>query len=711
MKKTTIRKKVSSLTITISIVAMFLVGAIAIGGLWMLRQNTITISGDLGKVAATDSQAALERQMTDRLMTLAQSKAALSDANLLFIQNSVEMMAQGAAEIINNPERFIPNPVAPPDPDNAGIMSVQFLRAEDDIDEALLLSEASLMGNMAGLLFNIIENNVDATTNYIGSEQGYIIIVDEVSYRKSEFFDPRARPWYKAAKEKNDLIWTDIFLDAYGRGLAITCAKPFHDEEGNLAGVAGIGTQLGDLTEIVVGTRVGETGYAFMLNEFGQVIIADEIELDADGNIVREDLLNSDNKALAAVASNMINGQTGIERIFIDGKEFFVAYAPLEIMPWSLATVMEVSEAVAAAVLMGESIIKLTDTALSEIDFTIIIIVGAFLVMTAMMVILIGTASRHFVGYLTQPITVLQEGVMQIAEGNLEHIIEIHTGDEIEDLGLAVNKMSKDLNEYIINLQFVTAEKERIGAELDVATKIQASMLPAIFPAFPERPEFDIYASMQPAKEVGGDFYDFFLIDNDTLAIVMADVSGKGVPAALFMVITKTLIKNNAQIASKGGAGKSPKEVFETVNNLLCEGNEADMFVTAFLGYFDIPTGKLSFVNAGHNPPLLKTGDGKYDWLIRPPGFILAGMEDMFYKQHEVSLQPGDEIFLYTDGITEAFNNEIEMFGEQRFKEAANKYLGMPLKEFTVSIKREIDKFADGAEQADDITMLVLRRS
>jgi sigma-B regulation protein RsbU (phosphoserine phosphatase) len=227
-------------------------------------------------------------------------------------------------------------------------------------------------------------------------------------------------------------------------------------------------------------------------------------------------------------------------------------------------------------------------------------------------------------------------------------------------------------------------------------------MLPCIFPAFPDRAEFDIYASMLPAKEVGGDFYDFFLINENTLAVVIADVSGKGVPAALFMVIAKTLIKNSAQ------SGKSPREAFEAVNNTLYENNEAGMFVTVFMGYLDISTGKFTFVNAGHNPPLLRSQE-RFDWLKTKPGFVLAGMEAMFYKQYEIVLNPGDELFLYTDGLTEAANNEDMLFGAPALLETANSCQGLPLKEFTISIKREIDKFVEGAEQADDITMLALK--
>jgi sigma-B regulation protein RsbU (phosphoserine phosphatase) len=279
----------------------------------------------------------------------------------------------------------------------------------------------------------------------------------------------------------------------------------------------------------------------------------------------------------------------------------------------------------------------------------------------------------------------------------------IKTGDEIETLAVSMEKMTVDLITYIRDLTSVTAEKERIGAELDVATKIQASMLPYIFPAFPERSEFDIYASMLPAKEVGGDFYDFFLIDDSTLAVVMADVSGKGIPAALFMVIARTLIRNNAQY------GKTPNEVFETVNNILYENNDAGMFVTAFMGYLDINTGEFTFVNAGHNPPAIRTGGGKYEYLKTRPGLVLAGRKGMSYKQSEITLQKGDELFLYTDGITEAQNNERKLFSDPRLITVINNCLDLPLKELTLSIKHEIDEFAEGAEQADDITMLALR--
>jgi sigma-B regulation protein RsbU (phosphoserine phosphatase) len=304
---------------------------------------------------------------------------------------------------------------------------------------------------------------------------------------------------------------------------------------------------------------------------------------------------------------------------------------------------------------------------------------------------------------INRPLKKLTDEVSQLGLGNLDVHASVNTRDELGLLAQTFNKMTADLKASIETSARERAEKERIGAELSIASKIQASMLPCIFPAFPDRNEFDIFASMLPAKEVGGDFYDFFMVGEDKLAAVIADVSGKGVPAALFMVIAKTLIKNNAQ------SGKNPKEVFETVNNILCENNDAAMFVTAFMGILDIPTGKFTFVNAGHNAPLIKKAGGEYVFLKNKPAFVLAGLEGTTYSEEETTLSAGDVVYLYTDGVTEAMNLEHKLFSDRRLLETANHHKEKEIKELLKSIKNEIDQFASGAEQADDITMLALR--
>jgi sigma-B regulation protein RsbU (phosphoserine phosphatase) len=264
---------------------------------------------------------------------------------------------------------------------------------------------------------------------------------------------------------------------------------------------------------------------------------------------------------------------------------------------------------------------------------------------------------------------------------------------------IAANLYAKHI---AVPLTAIAVEKERISAELDVATHIQSSMLPHIFPPFPHRKEIDIFGVMDPAREVGGDFYDFFLIGEKKLAIVIADVSGKGVPAALFMVIAKTLLSNYALM------DKSPKEVFETVNNTLCENHDAGLFVTCFMGYLDLETGELVSVNAGHNPPLLKRG-GAYEYYQTKRGLVLAGMEDTVYTESKVVLEPNDVLYLYTDGVTEADNRSGELYGGQRLLDAMNRNRDTNIEELCANVREDVAAFADGAPQADDITMLAIR--
>ncbi len=243
-------------------------------------------------------------------------------------------------------------------------------------------------------------------------------------------------------------------------------------------------------------------------------------------------------------------------------------------------------------------------------------------------------------------------------------------------------------------------ERQRIETELDVANRIQADMLPCIFPAFPERPEFDIYAVMNPAKEVGGDFYDFFMVDEQHLAVVIADVSGKGIPAALFMVIGKTLIKDHTKPDISLGA------VFSEVNDLLCDANSEGLFITAFEGVLDLVTGEFHFVNAGHEIPFIAREGEDYEPYRIKPGFVLAGMENMKYQAGSIQLAPGDKIFQYTAGVTEAMNGKEELYGMERLGSVLRMNTAKKPEELLAAVKEDVDVFAGGAPQFDDITML-----
>ncbi len=305
---------------------------------------------------------------------------------------------------------------------------------------------------------------------------------------------------------------------------------------------------------------------------------------------------------------------------------------------------------------------------------------------------------------VTTPIARLAKFTREVAkhESFAKTKIELHTGDEIEELGNAFNGMLSALDNHIKNLAVVTEEKQRIGAELDVATRIQASMLPCIFPAFPEREEFEVYATMTPAKEVGGDFYDFFMVDEENLAIVVADVSGKGVPAALFMVIGKTLIKDHTV------SGKNLGDVFTEVNTLLCEANNGELFITAFVGVLNLKSGEFRYVNAGHEPPYVSRNGGTFALHKVSAAFVLAGMEGMRYKEGVSHLEPGDKIFLYTDGVVEAEDVCHTFFGKERLQDSLCKASDQSPEAVLAFVKHDIDVFVGNASQFDDITMLCM---
>ena len=312
---------------------------------------------------------------------------------------------------------------------------------------------------------------------------------------------------------------------------------------------------------------------------------------------------------------------------------------------------------------------------------------------------------------LADPIIKLAEAASQLVEeeqsgaNNGTAIFEkltIRSHDELGELYRSLTHMERDMNAYIRDLVSVTAEKERIGTELSIAARIQADMLPRVFPPFPERRDFDIYATMTPAREVGGDFYDFFLIDDDHLGLVMADVSGKGVPAALFMVNARTLIKNRAMM------GGSPAEILRYVNEQLCQSNDAELFVTVWLAIVELSTGRGLAANAGHEHPAIRRGDGKYELVVYRHSPAVAAMEEIRFREHSFELHPGDSLFVYTDGVTEATDENNQLFGTDRMLAGLNINPDADPQTLLRNVKQEIDAFVGGAPQFDDITMMCL---
>jgi len=305
---------------------------------------------------------------------------------------------------------------------------------------------------------------------------------------------------------------------------------------------------------------------------------------------------------------------------------------------------------------------------------------------------------------LLNPLNALTVGVKEISDGNLNKKIDIKTGDELQTLSESFNTMTDELKLQMSNLTKVTAEKERIATELDVATKIQSSMLPKNFSV---DKRVDIFATMTPAKEVGGDLYDFYKLDENHLFITIADVSGKGVPAALFMVAAITNLRNfTASLKSSDDL----KTAIEKTNDKLCTNNDGGLFVTAFSGVLDLTTGIFRYVNAGHNPPLIRRHGENFSELPMELNFVLGGWNDWQYIQQEIQLEEGDTIFLYTDGVTEAVDSAGEMYSLERLKKFLNEMdKNNSAEEILAAVRTELENFSVNAEQSDDITMIAVK--
>lgn len=702
-KRRPIRKKVQMMVLAISIAALLLTSVVSVFSMLKIQKDVLSAGKALGDTAAKNGEDALLAQMEQNLLDIVSSKAKLADSELGRFSGYTGQFAAYAERLYSSPLSFVPVEVRPPDKKNVNKLTMQRYLANKNIALADIHDEIRLLGNLEYVFRPVITAEKEMITSiYIGTESGFMLSYDsradlgDATDRAEEYYDYFNSSWYTAAKEAGKTVFTDTYPDAYGRGLTISCAAPFFDDHNRFAGVVCMDILITDLNRTIIDIDIGEHSYAMLIDKSGRVIASAQMTSE---QTEFDDILNDTSLPAYEAKDELMSGNTGVT---LTSSGIYYAYTPVASADWTLAIHVPASDITEPVAQIRESINSKTDDTAASMSRNILTAMLIFVVSFAVIIVIVVILARRFSEQLTMPLLSLRNDVGEISGGNLKYRATIHDNDEIGDLAGSFNNMALSLEQYINDLTLVTAEKERIGAELDVAKHIQASMLPCIFPAFPERPELDIYATMTPAKEVGGDFYDFFLVDDDRLAMVMADVSGKGVPAALFMVIAKTLLKNVAQ------TGLPPKDVLEKVNNQLCVGNEAEMFVTVWLGILEISTGKLTCANAGHEYPVLKRAGGDYELVKDKHGFVLAGMEGSHYREYELQIDPGDRLFLYTDGVAEATDAHNELYGTDRMLAALNRNRDVDCETLLCRMKEEIETFVGEAPQFDDITMLSL---
>lgn len=493
--------------------------------------------------------------------------------------------------------------------------------------------------------------------------------------------------WYQIPKELNRPAWTEPYFDEGGGKIVMaTYSVPFYqniDGKKTFMGVVTADISLDWLQQIVSSIKIAETGYGFLLSKNGTFITHPDPELVMNETIFSVAEARED-PGLRALGRKLIRGEKGFApfQSLVTDKACWMVYAPLTTNRWSLGVLFPQTELMA-------DITRLSGTVL------FIAITGFFIILGVIIWI---------AGTITRPLRALSQATEHIAVGNLdEELPSIKTGDEVGRLASAFATMTTSLKQYIQDLTETTAAKERIESELKIAHDIQMGIIPKTFPAFPDEEAFDIFASIVPAREVGGDLYDFFFLDEDHLCFVVGDVSGKGVPAALFMAVTRTLIK------TKATQQLNPGVVLTRVNEDLSLENPSMMFVTLFLGILDIRTGEIEFCNAGHNPPYVLGTEGNLKPVETTGGIILGVEEEAVYQSKKLVLEKGEAIFVFTDGVTEAMDPDHHLFSEERLEKRLKEIGGKPIESLVSGVMESVEAFAEGAPQADDITMLVLR--
>lgn len=500
-------------------------------------------------------------------------------------------------------------------------------------------------------------------------------------------YDYFSKDWYQIPEETGRPYWTEPYFDEGGGNIMMsTYSVPFYsvtDGRKVFKGVVTADISLEGLRDIISSIKILDTGYAFLISRNGAVVTHPNTEMIMNETIFSVAEAREDIK-LREIGRKMISGGSGFVgyRSFVTGKMCWMYYTPVPSTGWSLAILFPQDEYFA-------DIARLRD--MSAL---------AGMAGVAFLLVVVTFIARS----ISRPIKEMARAAEVIATGNLDAPLPaVESNDEVGKLAEAFHYMSRSLKEYIAQLTETVAAKERIQSELNIARKIQMSMLPKKFPETDGKEKVDVYALVNPAKEVGGDFYDFHFIDDDRMCFVVGDVSGKGVPASLFMAVTKTFLK--ATVSRE----QSPEKVLSIVNTELSSQDDQSLFVTVFFGIINIKTGEVFYANGGHNSPMVVGRDGRSVFLKPIGGMVMGVMPGLDFDMGTFVLARGETLFLYTDGVTEAMNEAREQYSEERLEHILKKSAGHNSMGTIEAVLSDVKAFTGSAPQSDDITMFAIK--
>ena len=703
---------IESKILALVLVSMLLVAAVFLVS--MLAQNRVlanlsqeTNERQLSSMTGTTTEV-IDSVIVQNMDRITELEAKLTDELFRDRMIGVQMVGDYAKKLLESPDDVARAAWYRPDASHDGELFVKALFAPG-LEPETVDDKLSVLANMTDLMLSLCASY--GTDNiWFTLPEGATLMADTVPGNWIEAdgsfisYDACNRYWYRQAVEAGELFFSDVEYDFRTGRMCVTCAQPVYSTDGTLLGVAGADVFLDDMQQLIWKT-VENGGFIGVVNQNGHLIIAptEDGTFQAMDSSVAADLRASKYEDIAALVQDAMQGKTDVRLVHYMDETYYAIGVPMETVGWTLLAAYSQTEA--------ELPIRQLETDFQTIQLEAVtayrgrVNQGKTLAWGSLAVLLLVMQLGAFLmsKRIVKPLNTITQRIA-LSETNMEFRMEdaYKTGDEVEELAQAFARLSQKTAEYLDQVKRVTAEKERIGAELSLATQIQESMLPHIVPAFPDRKDFDIIGSMDPAKEVGGDFYDYFLIDDDHLCMVIADVSGKGVPAALFMMASKIILQSVAML------GGSPGEILTKTNAAICSNNEAGMFVTVWVGILELSTGKLTCANAGHEYPVIKHPDGYFELYRDKHGFVLGGLEGATYKEYELRLEPGAKLFVYTDGVPEATNASNELFGTERMIHALNVRPNADPMEVLKNMRNAVDGFVLDAEQFDDLTMLCL---
>ena len=654
---------------------------------------------------------AIDHLIKTGLEDLAVRAADKTDDEFWVNEYELDILGGMVADVIEHPQNYGRVPVYPPAKENTGTNTLQVM-APNGYDNIPPEDMETLerLANLAPIMSSFIgEYTIDI---YIALPDGTTLAMDKYSDSKFDEngnpknYDATTRPWFYEAVKKGSTRFGPAEPSYFHDFDIVLYSTPIYVNDELVAVLEGT-LKPDRLQERVGYVLLGETGFNVLISEAGQLVSTsrEEGELAMREDYL-EDIRTSVNPDLARIIDNGLSGGSGAEEVEVDGERYYVGYGPLVTVGWTQLSFVSANEVMAPVGQLVEETTAASDLMQARFKQVFkkmlpIILLSMFVIFT-LANIAVSLVTRKIV----EPINLMTSRIKEISgEDRIFKMEDAYkTGDEIETLARSFAEQSERLNEYMDENLRITAEKERVDAELSMAKQIQETMLPKSKPEFYDRPSYDLFAKAVPAKDVGGDFYDFFKVDDDHLAIVMADVSGKGITAALFMALSKQVIQSMTVLNSG--------DVTETItmtNTRLLEESLADMFVTVWLGVINLSTGHMSFVDAGHEYPGILREGGSFSLEKDVHSMPVAALKRAKFKLNEMELKPGDTIYLYTDGVTEAHNADGEMFGEERLLDALNEANTLSVDKIDEHVRERISEFVGDAEQFDDITTLCFR--